>query len=97
MGPRLKPIQVSPDGISSLLCVNSTTQLGVIFKLGEGVLNSIAHIAYKDVKIAFVPALIPEECHSPLISTWMSGTCEMPFFFCDGLQMFVTLLHRVLK
>ncbi|KAK4810951.1 hypothetical protein QYF61_013359 [Mycteria americana] len=39
MGPLLKPVQVPLDGIPSLQQINCTTQLGVIHKLAEGVLN----------------------------------------------------------
>jgi len=37
--PLLKLVQVPLDGISSLRCVNWTTQLGVICKLTEGALD----------------------------------------------------------
>ena len=39
MGPPLKPVKVSLDGIPSLQHVDRTTQLGVVGKLAEGALN----------------------------------------------------------
>jgi len=49
-GPSLKPVKVALDGIPSLQCVDCTTQLGVVGKFAEGVLNSTLHVADKDVK-----------------------------------------------
>jgi len=50
MGPPLKPVKVSQDGIPSLQHVNRTTQLGVTSKLAEGALNPTLHVADKDGK-----------------------------------------------
>ena len=50
MGSRLKPVQVPLDGIPSLQCVDHTTQLGVVSKLSEGVLNPTVRVIDKDVK-----------------------------------------------
>ncbi|KAK4810518.1 hypothetical protein QYF61_004481 [Mycteria americana] len=50
MGPSLKPVKVPLDGIPSLQRVDCTTQLGVVGKLAEGVLNPTVHVTDKDVK-----------------------------------------------
>ncbi|KAJ7399076.1 hypothetical protein BTVI_118605 [Pitangus sulphuratus] len=50
IGPPLKPVKVSLDGIPSLEYVNCTTQLGVISKLAEGEQNPTVHVNYKDAK-----------------------------------------------
>ncbi|KAK4831400.1 hypothetical protein QYF61_017531 [Mycteria americana] len=50
MGPLLKLVQVPVDGIPSLRCVNSTTQLGVICKLAEGALDPTVYVIDEDVK-----------------------------------------------
>jgi len=39
MGPPFKPVQVPLDDIPSLQCVDCTTQLGVVGRLAEGVLD----------------------------------------------------------
>ena len=49
MGPLLDG-QVPFDGILPLRCVNSTTQLGVICKLAEGVLNSTMYVIDEAIK-----------------------------------------------
>ncbi|KAK4825368.1 hypothetical protein QYF61_027121 [Mycteria americana] len=50
MGPLLQLVQVSLDGISSLRCVNCTTQLGVICKLAEGALNPTVYVIDEAIK-----------------------------------------------
>jgi len=53
MGPQLKPVQVSLDGIPSLKHVDCTTQFGVICKLAEGALNPTANatnVTDEDIK-----------------------------------------------
>ena len=49
MGTPLKPVQVPLDGTPYLWYTNCTTQLGVICKVAEGVLDSTVHVTYKDV------------------------------------------------
>ncbi|PKU40461.1 hypothetical protein llap_9237 [Limosa lapponica baueri] len=49
-GPPLKPVQDLLDDIPSIQCVDRTTQLGVVSKLAEGVLNSTVHVSNKDVQ-----------------------------------------------
>ncbi|KAK4820500.1 hypothetical protein QYF61_000079, partial [Mycteria americana] len=44
MGPLLKLVQVPLNGISSLRCVNRTTQLGVTCKLAEGALDPTVYV-----------------------------------------------------
>ena len=50
MGLPLKTVSVSLHNIPSLYHVNCTTQLGVICKLVEGVLDSTIHVSYLNVK-----------------------------------------------
>ncbi|KAK4831361.1 hypothetical protein QYF61_017492 [Mycteria americana] len=50
MGPLLKPVKVSLDGIPSLRHANCTTQLGVICKLAEGALNPAIYVIDEDIK-----------------------------------------------
>lgn len=47
MGPPLKPVQDSFDGIPSLQHVDRTMQLGVVFKFAEGALSSTVHVTTK--------------------------------------------------
>lgn len=65
MGLPLEPVQVPLDDISSLQCVNSTTQLSAISKLSEDALNPT--VLDIDVKMVSVPT--PEK---PLIT----GLCS---------------------
>ena len=50
LGPPLKPVWISLDGILSLRHVDNTTQLGVIHKLAEGALNPTVHSTDEDIK-----------------------------------------------
>ena len=47
MGPLLKPVQVSPNGIC---CINCITQLSVISKLTQDALIPTKCVVDKDVK-----------------------------------------------
>ncbi|CAN0123198.1 unnamed protein product, partial [Bubo scandiacus] len=49
-GPPLELVQVPLDDIPSLRHVNSTTQLGVIFKLVEGALNPTVYVIDEDIE-----------------------------------------------
>ena len=44
LGPLLQPVQVSLDVIPSFMCVDQTTQLGIICKLDEGALNPTINV-----------------------------------------------------
>ena len=48
--PLLELVQVPLDGISSLQCVDHSTQLGVICKFSEGALNPTVCVIDKDIK-----------------------------------------------
>ncbi|PKU34140.1 hypothetical protein llap_15555 [Limosa lapponica baueri] len=50
MGPLLKPVQVPLDAIRSLRCVNHSTQLGVICKLAEDVLDPTVYVIDEDTE-----------------------------------------------
>ena len=50
MGPLLQPAQVPLDGFPSLQCIDCTTQLGVIHKLAENVLDIIIYVIDKNDK-----------------------------------------------
>lgn len=50
IGPSLKPVKVPSGCIPSVLCVNSTTQLGLIYKNAEGALNATVHFMDKMLK-----------------------------------------------
>jgi len=49
-----------------------STQLGVVGKLAESVLNPTVHVANKDVTVLIL-ILIPEKHHSSPVSTWTSS------------------------
>jgi len=50
MGPLLKPVQVSLDGIPSFCCISRTSQFGIVCKFVEGALDPIICVIDKDVK-----------------------------------------------
>ena len=50
IGLLLKPNPVPLDEIPSFYSINCTTQLGVICKLAEGVLNAIVYVIDKDAE-----------------------------------------------
>jgi len=50
MGPHLKPVQLTLDGIPSFCDIICTTQLGIISKLAMGTLHPIICVIDKDVK-----------------------------------------------
>ena len=50
LGPLLKPVQVSQNGIPCLRYVNRITQLSVIHKLAEGALDPTVNVIDEDVK-----------------------------------------------
>ena len=52
LGPLLKPVLVSLDGIPSLWCVDSSSLIGVISKLAGGALNPIVNVTDEDIKEA---------------------------------------------
>ncbi|PKU48778.1 serine-rich hypothetical protein [Limosa lapponica baueri] len=67
MGPLLKPVQVQKVGISSLKCVNHTTQFDVVCKLAEGALNPTVYVIDEDVEQYWSQygPLRDTTCHQP--------------------------------
>ncbi|KAF4795205.1 hypothetical protein TURU_095604 [Turdus rufiventris] len=49
-GPLLELVQIPLDDIPSFRCGNSTTQLGVILKFAEGVLDILFYAIDEDIK-----------------------------------------------
>ena len=50
MGLLLQPVQVPLDGFPSFQHINCTTQLRVICKLAEGVLDAVVYVIDEDVE-----------------------------------------------